>query len=186
MKIDAQVLLSGFNKYTTLFVALCVSIVMALVIYFRSDLNAEQQDELDKITADAELCRANITNGAQLQQQVDFLLQANAAIAKRSFRAESMALNLQYFYKLESEIGIKYLDLRPGAKPVLANTKNANRPGSMALGYTVSAQGNFPQIIDFLRKLEQGAYFCRINSASFIGTDSIVTLTLDLDFLGIQ
>ena len=186
MKIDTHVVISGFKKYTTLCVVMLVSALLALWLYIRVDVNDEQQAELDKVTAEDNLCRANITNGAQLQQQVDFLVQANAMITKRAFRAESLALNLQYFYKIESEIGIKYLDLRPGSRPVVANAKAGNKQRFTALSYAVSAQGNFTQIINYLRKLEQGAYFCRINSASLIGTDPNYTITLDLDFLGIQ
>lgn len=183
MKIDAQSIVSGLKKNPVLTASLGLILVLGLWFYVRSDLSDEQQAELDKYTAAANLCRTNITNSAQLQAQVDFLVQANAEIAKRAFRPESMALNLQYFYKLESLVGIKYTDLRATGR---TSAKGSARSPYLPLNYTVGVQGSFPQVISFMRHLEHGAYFCRINSASLTGYGSSASLTLDLDLLGIQ
>jgi len=53
------------------------------------------------------------------------------------------------------------------------------------LNYLVIVQGDFTQIITFLKRLEQGAYFCRINTAVASASGSNVTLNLNLDLLGI-
>jgi hypothetical protein len=185
MKLNTQAILSAARKYPVLFAAAIFSIPLALVCFLRSDAIVEQQAELDKYLAEASLCRANIANAAQLQQQFDLLSQAKAAIAKRAFRPESLPLNLQYFYKLESEVGIKYLSLNPTGRPGAAAKSGASTT-YIPLNYSVSVQGTFHQVMTYLRRLEQGAYFCRINSASAIGNGPTVTLTLDLDLLGIQ
>ena len=123
----------------------------------------------------------NVTNSAQLQEQLDFLFQANQAVKARALSAEGLAENLQYFYKLESELGIKYRDLRPGNRA--ATSKQATY---VPINYTVSIEGSFADIIIFLKHLEQGAYFCRIVSASASGSESKVSLSLNLDLLGIK
>ena len=185
MKPDATVVRGGVKKYPVLAAAALVFIPLALFAFFRSDAIDLQQAELDRFQAESKRYRANIVNSAQLQQQVDFLAEARAAIGKRTFRSESLPLNLQYFYKLESEIGVEYLDLRPGGRPA-----TSPKPGDPAayypLNYSVSVKGTFAQVIAYLRCLEQGAYFCRINSASLLGSGSSVTLNLDLDLLAIQ
>ena len=184
MKLRTQVFGNAFRKYPVLSAAVLFCIPLALIAFYRSDAIDKQQAELDKYLAASSLYRANITNGSQLQQQVDFLTQAKAEIAKRAFRSESLPLNLQYLYKLESEVGVKYLDLRPGGRPAASSAVSAS--SYIPLNYSVSVQGSFYQIITYLRRLEQGTYFCRINSASATNSGSSVTLNLDLDLLGIQ
>ncbi len=186
MKIDPRVLLGALRRYPVLCAAVLISILLATICFYRADTLIDQQAELEKLQAESSFFRANIANSSQLQQQVDFLAQAKVAIAKRAFRAESLPLNLQYFYKLETDVGIKYLDLNPTGRTPAAATKQGAGVSYIPLNYRVSVQGSFNQIITYLRCLEQGAYFCRINSASVLSSGSSVTLNLDLDLLGIQ
>jgi len=183
MSIDKRTLVTGVKKYPILVVSGIVSVLLLTILYVRSDLSDIQQAELDRLTAEGNRYRANIANSAQLKEQLDFLVQANNAVKERAFKAESMALNLQYFYRLESETGVKYLDLRPGTR---------NEPGKapkstgtyIPLSYVVNVQGDFAQVITFLKRLDQGVYFCQINSAQATSNGSSVTLNLNLDLLG--
>lgn len=186
MKVNTQAVVGVFKRFPVLFTSVIVCIPLAIICFVRDDAIIEQQAELEKNLAEASLFRANIANSSQLQQQVDFLAQAKEAIAKRAFGAESLPLNLQYFYKLETDVGIKYLTLNPTARAVASSAKSATSTSYIPLNFSVSVQGSFHQIITYLRCLEQGAYFCRINSASILSSGSIVTLSLDLDLLGIQ
>jgi hypothetical protein len=186
MKANKQQIVSALRKYPVLSAAVFFCIPLAVICFYRADAIVDQQAELDVHLAEGNLFRANITNSHQLQQQVDFLVLANAAIAKRAFRSESLPLNLQYFYKLETDVGVKYLNLQPSGRAAGAVKKPVSGAFGVHLNYSVSVQGSFQQIITYLRCLEQGAYFCRINSASVLGSASSVTLNLDLDLLGIQ
>jgi hypothetical protein len=190
MKPEHKSAIFQIKKYPVLIVTCLVSLTLVIWLYFRGSLGDEEQETLDKFVADGAVCRANVTNGNQLQQHVDFLIEANKAIAQRAFRTESLALNLQYFYKLEAEIGVKLTDVRPIGKPSAVgikqnNSKDLPPTAYIPLNYMVNAQGEFPQIIAFLRQLEGGAYFCRINAASIVGAGSTVTISLDLDLLGL-
>ena len=184
MKLNKQFFFSALKRYPILSAAVLICIPLAAICFYRADALVEQQAELDKLKAEGDLYRANITNSSQLQQQVDFLVQAKVAIAKRAFPKDSLPLNLQYFYKLETEVGIKYITLNPAAQAAAA--KPAVGTSYVPLKYSVSVQGSFHQIITYLRCLEQGDYFSRINSATVLSSGSSVTLNLDLDLLGIQ
>ncbi len=192
MSIDSQVLISGVKKYPIPVLCGALSLAVMVLLYFRSDLQASQQADLKKYSAESARYRANISNSVQLQEQLDFLIQANQAIKERSLSAEGLAQNLQYFYRLETEIGIK-ADLRPGARPTPIRAavggkavpgKKATPPNYVALNYIISVKGDFDQLITFLRRLEQGVYFCRINTASAAPSGSGMTLNLNLDLLG--
>ena len=179
MSINTQTIANGVKKYPLLVISGVITVVLVVALYFRSDLIAAQQGELDKYTIESNRHRANIANAAQLQDQLNFLVQANKAVTDRALTVEGLAQNLQYFYRLEAEVGIKYLDLRPGARSSVGGKTY------VPLNYTVNVQGNFAQIITFLHHLEQGAYFCRINSAVAAGSGSSVILNLNLDLLGV-
>lgn len=181
MSINAQKIKSWLKKYPVIAVCGMVSLVLLITSYLRSGLLAEQLAELEKYSNESSKHQANISNAAQLQDQFSFLVQANKAVRDRALTIDGLAQNLQYFYRLEADVGIKYLDLRPGSRPA-ADSKLVYVP----LNYIVSVQGNFSQIISFLRRLEQGSYFCRINTVVASGSDSTVTLNLNLDLLGVQ
>jgi hypothetical protein len=180
MSINAQTLVGGLKKYPILVVSALITLVLLGVLYSRSGLIDAQQEELDKYLAEGSRHRANISNAVQLQDQLNFLIQANKAVKDRALTAEGLAQNLQYFYRLEADVGIKYLDLRPGSR---YSGKSATY---IPLNHIVNVQGSFTQIITFLRRLEQGVYFCRINSASASSNGDVVTLNLNLDLLGVQ
>jgi hypothetical protein len=180
MSISGQSIGNSLRKQPLLAAAFSLSLVLGATIYLRSGLLDEQQLELDRHSEESSRQRANIANAAQLQEQLQFLIQANEAVRNRALTVEGLAQNLQYFYRLESEIGIKYIDLRAGLKAPAVKS-----PIYVPLNYIVSVQGSFSQVISFLRRLEQGAYFCRVNSALTSSTDSVVTLNLNVDFLAV-
>jgi hypothetical protein len=57
------------------------------------------------------------------------------------------------------------------------------------VGFSVSVQGTFPQVLDYLRQLETGAKYSRILTASVSGSvtnrKAPLTLTITVDLLGL-
>jgi len=182
MSLDNQAVFSALKKYPLLATCCVISLGLALTLYFRSALSSEQKANLDKYALEAKGLQANVVNSTHLTEQLNFLIQANNAAQARTLSAEGVADKLQYFYRLESETGIRYLDLRAGSKVVV----NKKSPSTyVPLNYILSVEGEFGQIINFLRNLEQGPYFTRITSASSSGSGGIVKISLNLDILGV-
>jgi hypothetical protein len=179
MSINKQVLVAWFRKFPVLIACTFISIVLLILLYLRSDLSLNQQNELNQLVTKGERLLVNVTNSSQLQEQLDFLTQANQAVKSRSLNPEGIAENLQYFYRLESEAGIKYRDLRPGARA------SVNKQSSyVPINFTVGIDGSFAQIISYLKRLEQGSVICRITSSTVSASNDNVSLTLNLDLLG--
>ena len=99
-----------------------------------------------------------------------------------------LAINQQYFYRLESETGVKLLDLRQN--PVPAAKLGAKNGGYLGVPYNISIQGTFPQVIAFLRRLEHGRHFTRFNTVSIaksVGSEATadtLTVALNIELLG--
>ena len=114
---------------------------------------------------------------------MDTLLAARKEIDARVIRANQLGANSQIFFKLESQTGVKLMgDPRQSA---LA----AKGPGAFVpVGFTVSMNGDLPQLLSALRTLESGSNYCRVLGAicSLDGNDrrKPLLLTLNLELLG--
>lgn len=162
-----------------------LSFLLAVGLYLRMEALPDAEAELTQKSAAAERIGMNIKYSAQLKEQADALVAANAEIDTRIIRASEFGNNTQYFYKLETETGVKLLDLRQTTASVTKPAKGTYSPVSFA----VTVQGTFPQILTFLRQLENGAHYSRVLTATCTTNAAArsgpLTLALTLDLLGL-
>jgi hypothetical protein len=160
-----------------------VSLLLIAGIYFRQGLIPEAEAELAQKAAEGDRYAANIRNSDQLKEQYTDLLAASKEVDARAVRVSQIGSNIQFFYKLESEAGVKLADPSQVTR-VAAKGKTVFLP----VGFNVSAQGDMAQLLLFLRMLENGTRYTRVVSASL--TQSVVNrsaplaLTLNLELLG--
>jgi hypothetical protein len=141
-----------------------LSLLLAGVIYWRSEALPQRTDELQKKSAEGRLLAANIKNAAQIGEQLQAVTAANKEIDTRLVRVGQLANNLQYFYKLEADTGVKLIDLRQIAG---APRKEKEKTTYQPVVFNLSVQRGYPQVFDFLRKLESGTHYCRIMTSTF-------------------
>lgn len=162
-----------------------LSILLGVGIYFRGGEIPDSEAELAERAAEAERFAANIKNAAQLKEQLDAMVAANKEIDVRIIRAGQLGVNNQYFFKLESETGAKLVDFRQAPLQPVKGAKTIFTP----VPFTVSVQGTLPQIFEFLHRLESGAHYCRVISATCGITPAnrggLITLGLNLELLGV-
>ncbi len=167
-----------------------VCFVLALVLggwtYYRSDAGPALEEELKRRQADAVRLENNVKYSAQLKEQLDALQAAAKQIDARVVRAGQVGANMQFFYQLESETGVKLKDLRPAA--VAPPAKGAKSP-FVPVGFSLSADGSYVQLLNLLRRIESGPRYARIVSASLSGSladrRSPLTLSLSVELLGL-
>jgi hypothetical protein len=166
-----------------------VTIGIGLTIYYRTDALPNAEKVLSDKTKEGELLAANIEDSSQLKEQQSAMVDANQVIADRMIQVGQLADNLQYFYRLESETGVKILDLRQnGWNPP---AKNAPKTFFTPVSFQVSVQGDYPKLLDLLRRLENGEHYCRINSCDLKPNDSTtrggpLTVSINLELLGTE
>jgi hypothetical protein len=155
-------------------------------LYFRTGEIPEAETRLAEKTAEAERYTLNIKNGAQLKEQLERLTAANKAIETHIVRASQLGANAQYFYNLESETGVKLV-----ADPRQTTPATVAKPAKgsfVPVGFTVSVEGTFNQVLEFVRRLESGAHYSRVMTAtcSVVSSkrNSPLTLALSLELLG--
>lgn len=160
------------------------ALVIGVLIYHRMDLLPEAAIQLEQKVAEGERFNANVNNAAQLPEQLAAITEARLEMEKRLIRAIELPKNLQYFYRLEAETGVKLLNLTqnpaPPAKP------GAKLPLS-GVGFTIAFQGPYFVALEFLRRLETGVHFSRTMSASMATTagnrNGPVTVSFSLELL---
>jgi Tfp pilus assembly protein PilO len=159
-----------------------LSISCAALLYFRGDMIEEYQQLNDQKSAEMETTIANVRNSEKLVEQTAEIQAAAKELEGRLMKAGQLAANLQYFYRLEADTGVKLQDVRQGG------LKPGNKAATTYIGvpYTVSVQGTFPQVLNFMGRLQKGVHFCRFNNIAMTKAgDDAVTLNMDLDILGI-
>lgn len=147
------------------------SVVAALLLtgawYFRSSDVPEAIADVEKKSVDGQRLAANIQNAALLNEQLGAITTAGKDIEARLIRGGDLAKNLQYFYKLESDTGAKLTELRQLPPPL--PKAGAPKTQFVPVGFAVGVQGEYLQILDFLRRLEHGTHYCRIVSTAVSG-----------------
>lgn len=179
-------LVPAIKKHPLGFACLVLSLGLTVAIVLRFDRITVATAELEEKTAEGERLKANITHSSQLAEQVAELEAATARIQERLVKPSELAKNLQYFYRLESETGVKYNDLKQGST-ISPAVKGKNE--YVTVPFTVTLDGGFAQAITYLKRVESGSLFCRINSATInrLGLDvggQQVNINLSLDVLG--
>jgi len=165
-----------------------VTVICAVLLYYRADNITASQTELEARTAEANKMIANVRNSTGLPEQVAEIQNQRKELEGRLLKPGQLAVNLQYFYKLEAETEVKLSgDVRQGV---------AAKTGKSYIGvpFAVSVQGTFPQVVNFINRLQNGRHLCRVTSATLNksgGSDSgaasaerDMLLSINLELLG--
>jgi len=135
--------------------------------------------------AEADKYAANITYSVNLKEQHDALVDAAKEIDARLVRASQLGINNQYFFKLESETGVKMIDFRQGQIAAVRGPRGSYSP----VPFSVSVQGDMPQIVHYLNLIESGAHYCRVLTASLTPVGPTrpgsLSMSLNLELLGL-
>jgi hypothetical protein len=160
--MNVQTVSTAIKRHPLGAIALSTSFVLLGLLYVRYSTAQDLDATLTAKIREGERLTANVNYAAQLDEHLQRLQDAATAIDGRLVRAGELAINLQYYYKLEAETGVKLLDLRQ------TGTGAPSSPKSLYLGvpYSVSVQGTYQQILSFLKRLEHGVYFARVLSAN--------------------
>jgi hypothetical protein len=178
-------LVSFFKKSPVVVACGALSLGLVAVWYFRSDKIPEAETLLQDKTAEADRYALNVKNAAHLKEDHDALVAANKAIDARVMRPKDLLINSQYFYKLESETGVKLLDSRQTTPATVAKPAKGS---FVPVAFSVAAEGTLPQLLDFLRRIESGAHYSRVITAScsvnVSKRNGPLTLALTIELLG--
>ena len=185
MALSGQDLLVLFKKRPLPISCGILSVLLVAGIYFRNSRITELEGQLKQNEEEGKRLINNVRFGANLLEQYESLVAQTKQLESRLVRANDLALNLQYFYRIITESGVTRLDTRQtGVAPA---SPRGPKPLYSPVGFVVSVKGDYRQIIDLVGRVESGAHFYRMNSCSIsrgAAEAGALTLSLNLDLLG--
>lgn len=176
-----------FKRYPRAFICVVLSIVFAFLIFFRHQLLPTLQETENTTNKQLDVIMRNQSQGVELGEQLAELKRLTAGMQSRLMVADEKANNLQFFYNIESrsrasmtEITQMSLDTGDGSlRPKLTEFSG--------LGFNLSVSGRVGYVMIFLKRMENGKYFVRCNSAVLRGNPTLgpdaVDVVLKLEVL---
>ncbi|MBI2516026.1 MAG: hypothetical protein HYV95_03850 [Opitutae bacterium] len=165
-----------------------ICIIGGALLYFRADKLGAAQQLLAQKTQEDQKITANVRNADKLPQHLEAMRAVAKQMDSRLVRAGQLALNQQFFYRLESETGVKLIDVRQNA--LSATRAGAAKPMFAAIPFNISIQGSFKQVMDFIEHLEKGPHFARFSTINLTksggadGASDLMTVTFAVELLG--
>ena len=181
-------LMATVRKHPISFACGAICVVCAALLYVRSSKIDENQAEYEAKSTEKDNILSNVRFAEKLPEQVAQIESLTKELDSRLVHAGQLAVNLQYFYKLEAETEVKLIDVRQNNPAKGAKTLYVGIP------YTVGVQGPYKQVVAFLQRLENGPHFCRFTVMSFskgggtaadAGGATSMTVNLNLELLGV-
>lgn len=173
---------------------LCGFVILAsgLTLYFRSEAVDQAASEAQEKEKEFKKIDLNVRSTAGLPEATSEIQAAAKQFEARLVRAPQLANNLQIFYRLETETGLKLLDARQ--LPVPALRGGEKRGAYVPVPFQVTVQGTYAQVHEFLRRLENGPHFQRLNQVTItkfsaggdtsFATSGALNANINLELLG--
>jgi hypothetical protein len=190
MAIDTKDVVNVLKKHPVAIGCGVLSLILIAGIYLRNGRASDLADQLHQKETDGQKVLDDIRNGANLPEQYQALAATTKDLESRLVVGSERARNQQYFYRIESETGVTEINLQPIAAS--GSPRGKLKQLYTGVGFAITVQGDFAQIVSFLTRLESGRHFYRLVSASVSrkgnragdSASGLITLSLNLEFLG--
>jgi len=182
IRIPAPIIqLAQRYPYCTACLALS-ALLLAGAIYLHSDLGEFMKLQQDR-GRDGDQMLKFIAHGPQLRAAYASVHAASQRITESLIVEKNIPENFWYFYKIEQETQTKLLELQQ--RPAVIPDSGA-APFFKRVPYSLRIAGPYRNLLAYLRQLELGSHFARINSFALQRQDASgdkLVLQLDLELL---
>jgi Tfp pilus assembly protein PilO len=189
MSLETKDIIAAAKRRPLLFVCGAIVLAAGVLSYFRMDVRGQVEDALAEREKELKRLSNNVRFAVQLDNHLQSLREANEKIAAGALRVGELARNQQVFYRIEADSGVKLLDLRQAPLPAPARGAAATTT-YVSIPFTLTVRGEYPQLIDFLNRLDRVATLSRVTSAntSFnpATKDEGQALSLTVELLGFR
>ncbi len=183
MSIQGKDITRIVKKYPLPSACLLVLIIAVMAFYLRTDLLIEANSKLEERSTELKRYKTNLAASAQLDTQLLVLQKANAQLQASAIHITELAKNPQFFYSLEKETGVKISDVRQMATSAAKGPLDA----FIVVPFTIVAEGEYINILNFLKRLEYGNNIVKISTASLDPFQQTkLSLTITVDVLGLR
>ena len=141
-----------------------------------------QNAELTLVNQDrakeGEAMLATLVGGSTQRQELATAREITHRI-ETNLLSDALAENYWYFYKIEEQTKVKMPDMHQLNTPPTDGSAGFRR-----VPYVIKVTGGFEQVAAFLLAIEVGPRLAKITSFNFSRNGQVITLDMNLDFLG--
>jgi len=164
MAFTTQDFVRFLKKYPVAIGCGALSVALLAGSFIRNARAVELSALLREKEGEGQTILSNIRNGTNLPEQFETLSAATKELESRLVHSPERARNQQYFYRIESDTGVKELSLQANAPRRVP--PRGPKPLYTGISYTIAVQGDYRQILNFVGRLESGPLFYRLISGS--------------------
>lgn len=180
-----------FRKNLVIAISVFVIAGTMTVYLINKDKKSLIDSEIEQVNVRISSMRKNIKNSKGMEEDIEAIEEKVEKLNARMFQSQELATNYNYFFNLEVETGIKVSDLKQvgiAEEEVDPRKKKMPKPiidSYEKIRYHLKASGEFGEIVNFLRKLEGGPSFYRLEKFRLAKSETSKTeiLSLDIAFL---
>ncbi len=156
-------------------VSACAALVLlaCCAFYFaRSGQISQLEVDLDDSSVRRTRMLKNLKFGTGLPEDLASIKELMGQAEERLFSPGDLAGNQRYFYQLESATGVKLQNLQQIAVPISQarndkkGAKKAAQSKYQEISYEMNVVGTYESVLTFLRHLEEGSAFYRLEGLS--------------------
>jgi len=149
-------------------VATAVSLLCVGVLYWRSPVIAQLETQVSERQAEWDRMEKNRLRANNLGHQLERARGMEQAIERRLMQASEIAINYDYFFRFEEQAGVKILNIAQGGELTKSpGVHLGDFKEFVVIPFNLSIQGDFAQTLRFLRAIEDGDHFARIDSLTY-------------------
>lgn len=161
------------------------------VYVIHKDKKSLLDSEIDQVNIRISSMLKNIKKSKGLEEDIESIESKIETLNERMFQVQELATNYNYFFNFEDETGIKVSDLKQvGIAEEEVDPKKKRMPKPVVNSYEkirfhLKASGEYAEIVNFLRKLEGGPSFYRLEKFRLAKSETgeAELLFLDIAFL---
>ncbi len=184
MSIEGKDIAGVFKRFPIPVVCGAIILTCLMSFYFRSGMLDEVTAKREERSKELKRFKNNVVAAVQLDEQLAALEKSNQQFLASAIRVTELAKNPQIFYNLEKETGVTMVDVR---QLVTTAPGKAAADSYMIVPFSVSAEGEFKQLLTLLKRLEFGQQVTRISSASLSpAQNGRLSLSFTIDYLGLR
>jgi Tfp pilus assembly protein PilO len=184
--------LADFIRKNLVMAFSAIVMVGSMTLYLvHKDKNSLLDSEIEQVNIRISSMMKNIKNSKGLEADIESIEGKVEELNNRMFQAQELATNYNYFFNLEDETGIKVSDIKQiGIAEETTDPKMKRMPKPVVNSYEkirfhLKASGEYAEIVNFLRKLEGGPSFYRLEKLRLAKSEAREPelLYLDIAFL---
>lgn len=189
MNFDA--LLEIVKKNLIIAISGLVTVICMTVYVLHMDKKSDLDSEIEQIDIRISTMLRNITNSAGLEEDIEVVESQIEELDQRMFQSQELATNYNYFYNIEASTNVALNDLKQveivtsDSNPKKRKMPNPIVDSYIKIRYHMKATGSYQDLVNFMRSLEGGPSFYRLEkfrlSKALTGGDEL--LSMDVSFL---